>query len=620
MSQPTSSKDGASRLAGAMRKLRSPSKRPAGVSVNGLRRSFSTTCIKENKPQVALSSQPKKARPVLMHGQKPPMGPCQHPRLASESPGICRVACTILEERIKGMSGEKEQLSQQSTSRLQQLEQLQAELQAERTRTSQLTAQVSQLESALSSLEAEKRSTVAERDSLSQQLCSSAQLVATLEGSLAVANGSLVALRSERDALKAQQESLESQRSTLALEKARLESLVSELRARVAAQEDQLNASEQDRRQLHNALQELKGNIRVFCRLRPLLPSETAPQRPFLLLPDERTVEVVRTDPETQRQKTELSFRFDRVFPGVASQAEVFAEVSQLVRSALDGYHVCIFAYGQTGAGKTHTMEGPAGELALQDERRGLIPRALHQVFDEAHKQPHWTYEMVASFIEVYNETLRDLLVPPGQAPPSAPLQLKLARKDGPVRVANLTEVPVTSAQQISELLQCARKNRAVAATKCNERSSRSHSVFRLDICGHNSHTGVGCRGRLNLVDLAGSERLSESQSEGARLREAQNINRSLANLGNVILALSNRDDHVPYRNSKLTHLLMDSLGGNSKTLMLLNISPREENISETVNSLRFATQVNIDHFWTKEFRHPFPYNHSLSSPYYRSV
>ncbi|KAH7950639.1 hypothetical protein HPB51_028326 [Rhipicephalus microplus] len=341
----------------------------------------------------------------------------------------------------------------------------------------------------------------------------------------------------------------------------------------------------------------------------------------------------------TQRQKTELSFRFDRVFPGVASQAEVFAEVSQLVRSALDGYHVCIFAYGQTGAGKTHTMEGPAGELALQDERRGLIPRALHQVFDEAHKQPHWTYEMVASFIEVYNETLRDLLVPPGQAPPSAPLQLKLARKDGPVRVANLTEVPVTSAQQISELLQCARKNRAVAATKCNERSSRSHSVFRLDICGHNSHTGVGCRGRRNLVDLAGSERLSESQSEGPacarhRISIARLPTSAMSSLHSqtggspwqefqlkvLCLARAPQDDHVLYRNSKLTHLLTDSLGGNSKTLMLLNISPREENISETANSLRFATQVNIDHFWTKEFRHHFPYNHSLSSPYHRSV
>ncbi|XP_037518694.1 kinesin-like protein KIFC1 [Rhipicephalus sanguineus] len=211
---------------------------------------------------------------------------------------------------------------------------------------------------------------------------------------------------------QAQQESLESQRSTLEAEKARLESLVCELRAQVTAQEEQINAAEQERRQLHNTLQELKGNIRVFCRLRPLLPSEAAPQRPFLLLPDERTIEVVRTDPETQRQKTELSFHFDRVFPGVASQSEVFAEVSQLVQSALDGYHVCIFAYGQTGAGKTHTMEGPAGELALEDERRGLIPRALHQVFEEACKQPHWTYDMVASFIEVYNETLRDLLVP----------------------------------------------------------------------------------------------------------------------------------------------------------------------------------------------------------------
>ncbi|KAL1415412.1 hypothetical protein MTO96_029342 [Rhipicephalus appendiculatus] len=473
MSQASSVTDGASRLAGPVRKLRSPTKRPAGASVRGLRRSVSTSCIKENRPQVALPSQPKKARPGA--AVPAPLGRLQRnvpgsalslastgARPKATSSSVALSASTAgkrkpwdlqgrlhdLEERMKFMHGEKQELSQQNTTRLQQVEQLQAELQAERTRTCQLTASHSQLESTVSSLEAEKLSVVAERDSLSLKLRSAAQQVATLEGSLADATGSLAALRSECAALKARQECLESQRLTLESENARLESLVSELRARVAAQEEQINASEQDRRKLHNTLQELKGNIRVFCRLRPLLPSEAAPQRPFLLLPDEQTVEVVRTDPETQRQKAELSFRFDRVFPSVASQDEVFAEVSQLVQSALDGYHVCIFAYGQTGAGKTHTMEGPAGELALEDERRGLIPRALHQVFEEACKRPHWTYKMVASFIEVYNETLRDLLVPPGQAQASAALQLKLARKDGPVRVANLTEVHVTSAQQ----------------------------------------------------------------------------------------------------------------------------------------------------------------------------
>lgn len=622
MSEPNYLPGGTRQPVGSVRKLRSPSKRPALTGFRGLRRSASTTSIKENQLRVDLANQPKRQCPMPT-----PLGRLQRKvtgsalNIANGATSGARAKATAsnvalvpsaagkrkpwdlqgrlhdLEERMKSITGEKEQLSQQSSTRLQELEKVQAELQAEQNKNAQLTARVSQLESALSLSEAERQSAVTERDSLSLQLCSSTRQVETLERSLAEATGALAGLRSECAALMVQQESLESQRMTLEAERARLQSLIGELQNRVAQQEEQINVAEQERRKLHNSLQELKGNIRVFCRLRPHLPSEAPPQRPFLLLPDERTVEVLRTDPETQRQ-TALTFSFDRVFPGVASQSEVFAEVSQLVQSALDGYHVCIFAYGQTGAGKTHTMEGPAGELTLEDERRGLIPRALHQVFGEACKQRHWTYTMVASFIEVYNETLRDLLAPPSQLS-TAPLQLKMARKDGPVTVANLTEVNVTSAEQISQLIRCARKNRAVAATKCNEHSSRSHSVFRLDIVGHNSHSGLGCRGRLNLVDLAGSERLSESQSEGARLREAQNINRSLANLGNVILALSNRADHVPYRNSKLTHLLMDSLGGNSKTLMLLNVSPREENISETINSLRFATKVNQCHIGT---------------------
>ncbi|XP_077485537.1 kinesin-like protein KIFC1 [Amblyomma americanum] len=616
MSQPPSLPGGSGqRAAGApVRKLRSPSKRPAAPGFGMLRRSVSTTAIKENRP-ANTAEQPKRPRPGAV--MPPPLSRLKRnvagsaANIATGATGSARpkapvVAAALapsaagkrkpwdlqgrihdLEERMKGLSGEKEQLSLQSTTRLQELEKVVAELNEEHTKTAKLSATVSELQLALSTTEAKLTSAVSERDSLALQLTSATEQVATLQRSLAEVTGALAGLRCERTALMAAQESLEDQRATLAADKGRLESLVADLRAKVAEQQEELNASEQDRRALHNSLQELKGNIRVFCRLRPLLPSEKAPQRPFLLLPDERTVEVLRTDPEAQRE-TVLTFSFDRVFPGVASQAEVYTEVSQLVQSALDGYHVCIFAYGQTGAGKTHTMEGDE-----DDELRGIIPRALHQVFEASLKQPQWTYTMVASFVEVYNETLRDLLVPPSQADKAPPLQLKMTSKDGPVTVASLTEVPVQSAQQIGQLLRCARKNRAVAATKCNERSSRSHSVFRLDITGHNAHTGLGCRGRLNLVDLAGSERLSESQSAGARLREAQNINRSLANLGNVILALSNRADHVPYRNSKLTHLLMDSLGGNSKTLMLLNISPREENIGETINSLRFATTVN---------------------------
>lgn len=623
----------------AQRRLRSPSKRPAAVGA--LRRVASSMSVKENQRLTGAPLQAKRPRPG---GTLPvPLGKSQRniagsacnvqsavvggarPKAAGTAVGVASAALAPsaankrkpwdlqgrirdLEERMQGLSGEKEQISQQSNTRLQELERQSAALQAEQDKNRQLTTRIAELEQAVSLWKTKEQTAATERDSLSAQLGAAQQKVVMLEHSvtaldrsLAEATGALAGLRSERTALLSVQDSLESQRSTLTAEKERLESALADCRARLAEQQRELDAGELERRQLHNTLQELKGNIRVFCRLRPLLPSERAPQQPFLALPDQRTVEVLRTDLETQRQ-TSQEFTFDRVFPAVASQSEVYAEVSQLVQSALDGYHVCIFAYGQTGAGKTHTMEGPPGELSLEDERRGLIPRALHQVFEVAHaQQTHWTYTMVASFVEVYNESLRDLLATPSspQQPQQASLQLKMAHKDGPVTVAGLTEIKVTSAEQITQLLRRARKNRAVAATKCNERSSRSHSVFRLDIAGQNLHTGLGCRGRLNLVDLAGSERLSESQSEGARLREAQNINKSLANLGNVILALSNRADHVPYRNSKLTHLLMDSLGGNSKTLMLLSISPREENIGETINSLRFATKVNQCHIGT---------------------
>ncbi|XP_077538477.1 kinesin-like protein KIFC1 isoform X2 [Haemaphysalis longicornis] len=617
----------------AQRRLRSPTKRPAMAAVGGLCRVASSMSVKENQRLAAAPVQAKRLRPG---GPIPvPLGKsrrniagsaCNVPSAAASTgarpkatasgavggstaalapsapnkrkPWDLQGRIRDLEERMQGLSGEKEQLSQQSSVRLQEVEKLSAALQAEQQRTRQQAATIAELEQDLSLWKSKEQAASTELGASKLQVATLQHSVTALDHSLAEATGALAGLRSERAALLSVQESLESQRSTLTAEKERLESALAACQARLAEQQEQLDAGELERRQLHNTLQELKGNIRVFCRLRPLLPSERPPQQPFLALPDQRTVEVLRTDLETQRQ-TSQEFSFDRVFPSGASQAEVYTEVSQLVQSALDGYHVCIFAYGQTGAGKTHTMEGPPGELALEDDQRGLIPRALHQVFQVAHSQPHWTYTMVASFVEVYNETLRDLLATQQPQQQQASLQLKMAHKDGPVTVAGLTEVPVTSAEQITQLLRRARKNRAVAATKCNERSSRSHSVFRLDIVGQNTHTGLGCRGRLNLVDLAGSERLSESQSEGARLREAQNINKSLANLGNVILALSNRADHVPYRNSKLTHLLMDSLGGNSKTLMLLSISPREENIGETINSLRFATKVNQCHIGT---------------------
>ncbi|GFO03552.1 kinesin-like protein [Plakobranchus ocellatus] len=312
---------------------------------------------------------------------------------------------------------------------------------------------------------------------------------------------------------------------------------------------------------------------------------------------------------EKLRATTKYEFSFDKVFQPESTQAQVFEEISQLVQSALDGYNVCIFAYGQTGSGKTYTMEG-----CLEDEASlGMIPRTVQQIFTAVRdlEGKGWSYTFVASMLEIYNESIYDLLCK-GSAREEK-LDIKLLGKGEDVHVPKLTTVGVKSEQQVLNLLRKATESRSVAETKCNQRSSRSHSVFQLRLEGANSITGESSKGLLNLVDLAGSERVKDSGSEGQRLVEAQSINKSLSNLGNVIMSLGNKvsislttiilgnvimslgnkEKHIPYRNSKLTYLLQNSLGGNSKTLMFVNVSPKEECFCETLNSLRFATKVN---------------------------
>nr|XP_060616552.1 kinesin-like protein KIFC1 isoform X2 [Anolis sagrei ordinatus] len=371
------------------------------------------------------------------------------------------------------------------------------------------------------------------------------------------------------------------------------------LEARVAEIEEKLHESEMERRILHNTVQELKGNIRVFCRVRPLLPCEKETQRGMAHLhftPDDRKGLVLSKVEEShvgRERKEDISyeFHFDRVFPPSSSQAEVFEEISLLVQSALDGYHVCIFAYGQTGSGKTYTMEGPE-EMEPQDV--GMIPRAVRQIFQAAKEMEGkgWKYHFTANFLEIYNETLRDLLVlRPEQ---NAELEIRrVSQHTEELHVPNLSYIKVTSEQEVLRLLQRAKANRSVARTNLNERSSRSHSLFQLRIEGQHAARELHTSSVLSLVDLAGSERLDKSFSTGERLKETQAINSSLSNLGLVITALSNKEAHIPYRNSKLTYLLQNSLGGSSKMLMFVNISPLEENFGESLSSLRFARKVN---------------------------
>nr|ADU03775.1 carboxy-terminal kinesin 1 [Meleagris gallopavo] len=390
--------------------------------------------------------------------------------------------------------------------------------------------------------------------------------------------------------LSARLEAAEAQLHQTKAALAQSDSEAAELRLRVESQARRLREQEE--------LYEAEGNIRVFCRVRPLLAAEKETQKGMehLHFPpqDNKTLVLLREEEShigrERKDDLKYDFSFDRVFQPSASQEEVFEEISLLVQSALDGYHVCIFAYGQTGSGKTYTMEGPD---ALDPERRGMIPRAVHRVFQGAQElaEKGWQYRFSASFLEIYNESLRDLL---GARAERGELEIRrVSSTSEELHVPNLRCVPVASEDEVLQLLQTAAANRSVARTALNDHSSRSHSIFQLRIHGTNAARELRCSSVLSLVDLAGSERLDKSQSQGKRLRETQSINTSLSSLGLVIMALAKKEPHIPYRNSKLTYLLQNSLGGNAKMLMFVNISPLEENFSESLNSLRFASKVN---------------------------
>ncbi|WJX50845.1 Kinesin-like protein KIN-14N [Trifolium repens] len=373
---------------------------------------------------------------------------------------------------------------------------------------------------------------------------------------------------------------------------------VDELQRRLVDAEFKLIEGESLRKKLHNTILELKGNIRVFCRVRPLLSDESrSTEGKIFSYPT--TTEASGRGIDLSQNGQKHSFTFDKVFIQDVSQEEIFVEVSQLVQSALDGYKVCIFAYGQTGSGKTYTMMGKPGH----PDEKGLIPRSLEQIFQtKQSQQPQgWKYEMQVSMLEIYNETIRDLLSTNRSSHDATRLENGTPGKqytikhdaNGNTQVSDLTVVDVHSAKEVAFLLNQAAHSRSVGKTQMNEQSSRSHFVFTLRIYGVNESTDQQVQGVLNLIDLAGSERLSKSGSTGDRLKETQAINKSLSSLSDVIFALAKKEDHVPFRNSKLTYLLQPCLGGDSKTLMFVNISPDPSSVGESLCSLRFASRVN---------------------------
>eukprot|EP00798_Chlamydomonas_sp_ICE-L_P013863 gene13863-19786_t len=424
--------------------------------------------------------------------------------------------------------------------------------------------------------------------------------------------------------------------------------VVARLLTRISTLQGAVSSAEATRRRLHNELVELRGNIRVYCRVKPhaLAAARCLPDQGELgvnirvpcrvkshtlaaarCLPGqmwqyikhqgsrwrvgvalsvdgkEHAFSYDRVFGSNSSQEEllfsvgvalsvdgkEHAFSYDRVFSGNSSQDEVFSSVSELVQSALDGYHVCLFSYGQTGAGKTHTMSGSGDQ-----EGRGVIPRAVEKILETASKleEQEWEYTMEASFLEIYNNMLRDLLGG-NRGYINDQNAIKHDPNGGHTTVVGVNKVKVTDAESAYELLRQASAARACESTAMNSTSSRSHSVFMLYITGHHPPSGESLQGCLCLVDLAGSERLDRSQVENQRKKEACAINQSLSALGDVFGALSSKSTHIPYRNSKLTYLLQPCLGGSGKTLMFVNINPEPASASESLCSLKFAAKVN---------------------------
>ncbi|XP_052343575.1 kinesin-like protein KIF3A isoform X1 [Oncorhynchus keta] len=333
---------------------------------------------------------------------------------------------------------------------------------------------------------------------------------------------------------------------------------------------------------------EVMDNVKVVVRCRPLNQKERSMGHKQAVSVDENrgTITVNKLETNHEPPKT---FTFDTVFGPDSKQLDVYNLTARpIIDSVLEGYNGTIFAYGQTGTGKTFTMEG----VRAVPELRGIIPNSFAHVFGHIAKAEGDTRFLVrVSYLEIYNEEVRDLL---GKDQMQR-LEVK-ERPDVGVYIKDLSGYVVNNADDMDRIMTMGHKNRSVGSTNMNEHSSRSHAIFTITIeCSEKGVDGDQHvrMGKLHLVDLAGSERQGKTGATGQRLKEATKINLSLSTLGNVISALvDGKSTHVPYRNSKLTRLLQDSLGGNSKTMMCANIGPADYNYDETISTLRYANRA----------------------------
>nr|XP_048291420.1 chromosome-associated kinesin KIF4-like [Myodes glareolus] len=331
--------------------------------------------------------------------------------------------------------------------------------------------------------------------------------------------------------------------------------------------------------------EEVKGiPVRVALRCRPLVSKEISEgcQMCLSFVPGEPQV-VVGND---------KSFTYDFVFDPSTEQEEVFnTAVAPLIKGIFKGYNATILAYGQTGSGKTYSMGGVYAAEQGHESTIGIIPRVIQLLFKEINKKSDFEFTLKVSYLEIYNEEIVDLLCPSHE---KTQINIREDPKEG-IKLVGLSEKTVLVASDTVDCLEQGNSSRTVASTAMNSQSSRSHAIFTISIeqrKKNDKHSSF--RSKLHLVDLAGSERQKKTKAAGDRLREGININRGLLCLGNVISALGDdkKGSFVPYRDSKLTRLLQDSLGGNSHTLIIACVSPADSNLEETLNTLRYADRA----------------------------
>ena len=337
------------------------------------------------------------------------------------------------------------------------------------------------------------------------------------------------------------------------------------------------------------------SNVKVFCRIRPENEKEHSSGLGLCLEPtSENSLKIIIDNlsintglKENYNEKSSQDFTFDKVFPSDTTQSTIFEKVAKpLITAAFEGINGTLFCYGQTSSGKTYTMEG----IPTDDILMGIIPRMMQLIFDKISSgSQDIEFSVKCQYYQIYNEKIQDLL-----DTRKTDLAIREDKNKG-IWVEDCTEEYVESEQEMFNFFQNGAANRAVASTKMNALSSRSHSLFAVIIYQRNIITESSKTGKIYFVDLAGSEKMAKAGIEGnAQLKEAQNINKSIMTLGMVINALTKGAKHVPYRDSKLTRVLQESLGGNSLTNLIINCSPSMINQAESLSTLRFGQRAKL--------------------------